>query len=873
MKKVRILFILCLITALTLSLAIPTGAEPNEITNYTEIYVDTLPVPMAGMPIAPFSFTAEENQFTVTGTWYVYDYQTQTTTAATGTFEDGKLYQLELNAVAAEGWGFHGPYLFIRYPNDMYQSEYSIRGYNETNMTFTISVPCGYMEFIDNVVVIGAPDSITAGEAITTPTLTTKHENAYVTAQWLDADGEPATGTFEDGKIYYLQLTIAPKEGWVLHPWVWVTTIEDKSIGNCETNGTTAVINAKYSLMPQITSIDVTGVVDAVIGQTPTTDGIQIPENVQYTYEDARWMNETTWDDITVFADGNKYSLYIYLCAKDGYEFAHDATVTVNGQKVQYATISDQYVEIQLNYSFLKAIDNVNVTIPAPAVGQQATIDNIVLPEGLTLDTYESYWYEHNPETGENTRIEGAFQKGHKYRLHLSFYIQQGYEIPEDATLAINGTSVDELYDTYCHIWEHGGYLETGYSFMDAINKVEITGVTTPVIGQNATTEGIQITGVGDYTIMWIEANSDNMDPFTGKFELGKAYYLTIQFAAAEGSEFTENCVITINGEETDNGYAYGTEGYVNIRYSFNQKIDKIEITGMPTFTIGGTASVGSLKAPEGAHYTVIGIWEAMGEDYENTYTGTFKADGVYMLVIYAEPNAGYEFTEDAVMLIDGKAPETSMAYVYTEYAAVQYYFVPSYQLHGKVELTIPTPVVGGKPEDHTPKAPENAKYDIEAHWEVSADGKNWNLASGTFQDGKYYRLSMYVYINDDASDTWFGNTPQASVNGVDVVWDQMNNNAGPTYMSILYSTGKLCDHSYGDWASTNSKTHSKTCSKCGDVVTANHDWTSNSDKTCDTCGYNRSDNPATGDAIIPACLLALCSMTALVVLKRRSVK
>jgi hypothetical protein len=878
MKKARILFLLCLVAALTIGMAVSASAEPNEELMHTDLYVESLPVPTAGEAIAPFGFTPPESQFAVTGTWYVYDYQTQAATVATGNFEDGKLYQLQLTATAAEGWAFHGPYLNIYDTGEYYQFEYFTDAYNAHEMTFSIPAPCGKFERIDHVPVIGLPADIAPGAAMTVPTLTSKYEDVNITAQWVDAEYAPASGTFEDGKVYYLQLTITAKEGYLLRNWIDVSDLEGDRRSNGQSNGIQAVVNFKYSLMPKVNQVDITGVTGAVIGQAPTTSGIQAPENVHYALDGANWHNETTYEDFTIFADANKYCLYIYVRAEDGYEFAEDAVVTVNGQEVESVTINDEYVEICMSYSFLKQIDKVDITIPAPQIGQTITLDNIVLPAGMELDMISSYWYELATEVieGENyivqKPVEGTFLKGHRYYLELRFYVQPGYEFTEEAELYINSVSINEIYDSYGYLSDSGGYLQTCYSFLEIVNKVEITGVTTPVVGQTATTEGIQISGVGYYDIYWMEEGSDSPDPFTGKFEVGKSYCLQIDFLAAEGTEFAEGCVITVNGKEPDDGWAGGEGGHASLRYSFKALINKIEITGMPQFSVGGTASVGSLKAPEGANYEVIGLWEAMNEDYDDSYTGTFKADGVYMLVIFAQPKDGYEFAEDAQFLIDGKVPETSLFNVFSDYAAAQYYFAPAYQDFGKLELTVKDPVIGGKVEDHTPKAPEGAKYELEAVWIVSEDGKTWRQATGTFQEGKYYMLRLYVNIRSDVQDVWFGNDPQASINGVDIVWDHEDNYAGPTYMEIRYEVGMLCNHTYSDWTSVNGKTHSKTCSKCGDVITENHAWESNKDTACDTCGYKRSDNPATGDAIVPACLLALCSLTALVVIKRRNV-
>lgn len=840
---------------------------------YTDLIVETLPVPAPGAAIAPYSYTHDDGSYTITGTWYVYDYQTQTASPATGNFEDGKLYQLNLTATAAAGWQFGRPYLHVLAEGRDIRCETS----DSREMTVAATVPCGEMEVVREVPVLGLPEGITAGGAITVPTLSSKYGNANITAQWLEAERNPASGTFQDGKVYYLQLTLTPMEGFMLGDWTWVSDNEGDMIGNVNTNGTKAVAEVRYSLLPKVGQVDITGVTGAVIGQAPTTSGIKAPENVHYTLDGAYWRNESTDEEFTAFADGNKYRLRIYVAVADGYEFTEDTVVTVNGEVVEEPYIDHTYIEIPLTYSFLKQIDKVDITVPAPEIGQTATLDGIVLPEGLELDTNDSYWYENVTEVvgGENhgvqKEVEGAFQKGHKYYLHLNFYVKAGYELTDDAELYCNGNLADGYNETYGNLWESGGYMETCYSFREIINKVEVTGVPTPVVGQTATTEGITITGVGEYEIYWMDEDAESDEPFTGKFETGKAYYLRLAFDSAEGTEFGDNCIITVNGEKTDDGWFSNEGGDLSLRYSFKQVIDKIEITGLPQFAVGATASVGSLKAPEGANYTVIGMWNDPTGDDSEAFTGTFKADGTYVLFVGAEPKEGYEFAEDLQFLIDGKAPETAYVYIYQDGVVAQYYFAPSYEEVGKLELTVQDPVIGETFKSGDIETPENVKYTLYGEWFISTDGENWTrVTSGTFEEGKYYALMLYVELRSD--EVWFGNNPQISINGVDVVWDDENASASPMYVRFSRESGKLCAHTYGDWTSVDGNSHSKTCSKCGDVVTEGHAWHSEGDVKCSECGYEREINPPTGDMIVSACLLALCSAAALVVIKRRRI-
>ena len=68
-----------------------------------------------------------------------------------------------------------------------------------------------------------------------------------------------------------------------------------------------------------------------------------------------------------------------------------------------------------------------------------------------------------------------------------------------------------------------------------------------------------------------------------------------------------------------------------------------------------------------------------------------------------------------------------------------------------------------------------------------------------------------------------------------------VNNLSDHIYAGVV-STGVeiTCAHNYGEWTGAGAASHNRTCTKCADVQTLEHDFTNACDGACDTCGYTR---------------------------------
>ncbi len=976
MKKVRLLLVLCLVAVMTIGMALAVSAD--EVQYVWRVTLTGAPERIeAGQPITVPTLVDETGRVEVTAQWV--DGQKNPVTATT--FEDGKLYYLALTITPKDGYALEQE---IVVELERIQEEF----FTTTGTSATAHFRYSLQPKLNELAITGVPE-VAVGQTAANPTIEVPTGANYSVTHtvWTEEDGRPFTGTFETGKSYYLRITLNVGSGYDFSIEEMGLTVNGQEpdwqkvwFGHSQTEMHITVV---YSFKTVIPAVDIT-VPAPEVGKDINLDGIILPEHVKLDpYDLSYWQVDGENEPATgKFQQGKLYQLCLNIVPEAGYEFprGQEDVITVNGTglwelehpwECWNGYTDGTYGRVGLSYSFLTQIDRVDITVPTPEAGKDINLDGIVLPEHVTINTEESYWTEQNPNytPGEPEKATGKFQKGHKYYLVLLFHPEAGYEFADDTKVTMNGESPWDIYHEN-HGYASGsyGYLRAYYSLMDKISLVEITGVTDAVVGQTATTEGIQVTGATMNSANWYEGDSDT--PFTGKFEAGKAYYLRVTFQAADGTEFTERCILKLNGEETNDGYVDSWEnvgqlnlrysfkstvnkveitgvteavvgqtatvegiqitggkleqvywmdeedgrpftgkfeagkaymlfmylvpedgkeyeypytvtvngketeycylgqefGYAYLRFSFKTVIDKIELTGLPQFSVGGTASVEGLKTPEGANYTVEAIWNEL--DSDNDVTGTFAANKQYRLWVDVQPKDGYEFAEELEILIDGKAPQTQWISQGTDYVQIQYYFFPSGTVIDKVEIIAPTPVIGADISNEDIKAPAGAKYEVEGAWVVSSDGKNWTDATGKFEAGKYYALYAWIYADMDEN-IYLSDMVQIFVNGT-AVSDEDMNEGNPANTSVLKEFGLLCEHTYGNWTSDGANTHSHTCTKCGDKVTENHVWENDKDGKCDTCGYVRSDNPPTGDAIGAICLLTLCSMAGLVITKRR---
>lgn len=402
-------------------------------------------------------------------------------------------------------------------------------------------------------------------------------------------------------------------------------------------------------------------------------------------------------------------------------------------------------------------IDVVEVNGVQEAVVGVVASDAMTIPEGANYVVDEGYsgWYDWTAEEGEkswlkNREGETVFENGRKYEMNIRVTPNEGYVLTEDTVMKING----EIVDAYVNVNDQYVDWYKEYSFLDQIDKVEVTNVPTAEIGGKATTQGIKVPEGANYEIThtgWYEI------PRVGEhvrleegavFEKGKAYRLQITVEAKVGCEMTYDYEVTVDGEEPEEYWGIAPLQIFQY-YSFLEKIDEVEVNNVPTATVGGKATTEGMTVPEGANYEINYEYTQWydAQTYETVEDGTEFEDGKkYELCIYVEPKDGYEFPEDAVVVVNGKEVYESVLVwedgidIYLEYSFLE-------QID-KIEIKndLPDAKVGETAGAGELEVPEDAKYTVTYAWFY--DNLN-NEYEGQFATGNTYMLAVVIQSKD----------------------------------------------------------------------------------------------------------------------------
>jgi len=181
-------------------------------------------------------------------------------------------------------------------------------------------------------------------------------------------------------------------------------------------------------------------------------------------------------------------------------------------------------------------IDTVNIIgVATPIVGKTYDLSGITTDtEGITLGTIQ--WQKSNGTVMLPTDV---FEDGVEYMLYIAYTVDDGYVLSDTV-----GVTSDLDYDSNYigRVWI-GLYYTANYI---PVNTVNITGVTTPVAGENYDLTGIttDTEGITLGTIQWQKSNGTVMQP-TDVFEEGVEYMLYIAYTVDDGYELSDTAEVT----------------------------------------------------------------------------------------------------------------------------------------------------------------------------------------------------------------------------------------------------------------------------------------------------------------------------------------
>ena len=499
---------------------------------------------------------------------------------------------------------------------------------------------------------------------------------------------------------------------------------------------------------------------EAAVGETAVSGLATVPADAKYSVE-LRWYEHNIEDEEPVlnpfdgtFEEGAVYvRKWIITAAADweGWDTAIDGEafveLRVDGEAIDwYYLWADENGSEYLDdiFDFTEKIDEVELDgVPEAIEGDTPSTDGITIPEDAPY-TVSARWYAMDDEYNE-LPVEGAFVGGNAYYLDVTVLAKEGYTFSDECVVSVNG---EESMDAF--VLSYKILLNYEFFLGEQIDSVEITGAQQPTVGETATVDGITVPEDAPYTVtaQWVTMDDElNETPVEGKFAVGETYVLQLNVVAADGYVFADACAVTVNGEAPDFSFVEGSSLYVTSYYNLSTPIDTIEITNTETAEEGKNGSVKGVTAPKDANYGIEAYWVELNSfdvsEEPESFSGKFKKDEIYMLVIYAEAADGYMFTEDTAVVVNGKKLSAER-YLGLDAAMVIFadQVVVGQTAITELEINFDS-IIGKTPDQVEITLPKDAPYTVE---EVTwSDVDTEEPIEGAFKEGESYLLTLAV--------------------------------------------------------------------------------------------------------------------------------
>ncbi len=640
----------------------------------------------------------------------------------------------------------------------------------------------------------------------------------------------------------------------------------------------------------QIDDVTITGIEAPTAGKA--FDFTAEEASQKYNIIKVAWMSQYGSNYITSTSEaataGTKYTVYVVLeVATANHYFNTDSSrrpavssVTVNGNtayannamdyslfsidasKYEHDTTYQKYLTVMYTFPTVEAapIESIEFGVPELIPGER--VPTTWQTSGISIDGINGN--ENNGQVNVNkvewslqdgTTLAGnaVFEYGKKYTLTLTLGTAYGASFAADAnhflaqtgkpfpvvTVKMNGKTATVLptYDNYSNM-----YVVASCVFdcdtAAKINKIELTGIDTPVAGKAPDYTfiggaGYENNGRNDAYykdgMCWSEVGGSYIVcDGTHAFLPGKAYQVDIRIKAKAGYEFATNSygnvliTATVNGE---NASVSGNKNEILVTYAFsateNLAISKVGVTDIDAPEAG--------RIPDyEATYTNVNYGAA---NYNNTTTKNgiswynetdkkvmstsdkFEEGRTYTVQVTIETNDGYEFANKAGVInvsgtVNGKSAEVDETGSGSK-TVVLYYTFPKLAEHKhsakKVDEFKATCTASGK----------------KAYYFCTECGKN-------FEDSKCSKEIANIL-------TWGVIEKLEHTGGKATCSEKAKcKNCGASY-------GELAAHNYGTaWDYKDEKGHAHKCKVCGahDTVAAHTGGTAKCGEKakCDVC-------------------------------------
>ncbi len=384
------------------------------------------------------------------------------------------------------------------------------------------------------------------------------------------------------------------------------------------------VYNCEYERIDQI---DIYGITIPVAGENPSVGNVGIYQDSMYVY-DLIWYHFTEVDGVYKYVEmdandafemGESYSVSIVVKIKaDSYAVFnyneemenHWVDATVNGKNAngvykywQGNSVVDPLKYVSVSCSFncnSEIIDNVDMVVTAPVVGEKPSYDVTFLSSGYKrdpsangssgaiingqwVDLYYAKqgvsWYDvTNDVYGTEVYENQSFIGGHRYELRVTLLPTTNNTFAADnennslVAATVNGMNANVAVRGYDSA---SSRIQVTYVFecpVVVIDEIDIT-ITTPVIGELPSYDKI-VTDMyysekdeswNEYTdldigLLWLDETANvRLVPGVDRFKDNNDYSVVVKLVIKEGYELDiPNLQLYVNGCRVDMGFAIG---------------------------------------------------------------------------------------------------------------------------------------------------------------------------------------------------------------------------------------------------------------------------------------------------------------------------
>ena len=505
----------------------------------------TLPEPVEGQtfsnekPIA--AQVPSDSHYRVEGNW-----MEESTGDVAGTFTPGKAYHFIYTLYASDGY-----YLaenVSTYINGVFTEEISGNGKIGSGKYRRSMKSLIREAVLTNVPTAQVGTPLQMGVfAITVP----EGAQYQATGYWHDAlQGTPITGDVtEAGKTYDLWIDLKADPGYEFAD-SYLLRINGAAHQN-EGGWDFSSYRIHYSFLEQIHQIEVTGMVEPVMGQTPDTASLRSLEPGKYEITQAYWSDLATGLPATLFEDGHTYELIVEVEAEPGHEFAPNVSWKLGKERGKGAPHTNLLCRLAAEYSFAEVVPKIQIDqVPEVKVGELPQTD-LPVPEGANYAA-KADWRVWNDSTEIWEPFTGAFQKEMNYYMIISVVSAKGYRLdPQVTTCYLNGVLHKDV-----EIRTLKALAETIYTTEGAkmIRKVEVS-VQKPADGEHSSVDPVITLPHGiNYRLrrgggQWLEGSIEEkvilQDHY---FETDGSHGVNFRLLANEGYEFARDLVVVVNG-------------------------------------------------------------------------------------------------------------------------------------------------------------------------------------------------------------------------------------------------------------------------------------------------------------------------------------